>query len=202
MTSVDELIERAKRLVKHSSISQPEHAAIIEELLSELASAREAHYKVELAARAAHEALYVADQKEAIRLLQEYPEVFEDLAAEEDCPYDLSAVVSKKSVAKRPHGKCIFMFDAEGRQIISKIGNKWSRYEYDSHGNNTYYESTDGRWSSYEYGDENFPSTYTRCEDSTGILILQEFDEQGNLTYYEKSIDGEKHIVTGEPRES
>ena len=55
-------------------------------------------------------------------------------------------------------------------------------YEYDSNGNMTYWENSEGLWVKREY-DENSKTTYYESED--GYWYKQEFDSNSKLTYYE-----------------
>ena len=56
--------------------------------------------------------------------------------------------------------------------------------EYDSNGNQTYYEHSNGCWERYEY-DSTGNETY--YENSNGYWVKQEYDSNGECTYYEDS---------------
>ena len=55
---------------------------------------------------------------------------------------------------------------------------------YDSKGNITYYENSNGYWFKNEY-DSNGNKTYS--ENSSGYWFKNEYDSKGNITYYEDS---------------
>ena len=55
---------------------------------------------------------------------------------------------------------------------------------YDSKGNITYYENSNGYWFKNEY-DSNGNKTYS--ENSSGYWFKNEYDSKGNITYSENS---------------
>ena len=61
--------------------------------------------------------------------------------------------------------------------------------EYDSNGNETYYEDSDGYWAKKEY-DSNNNRIYG--ENSRGYWERMEYDSVGYPTYYEDSYGGIK----------
>ena len=63
----------------------------------------------------------------------------------------------------------------------------------DANGNRTYYESSEGYWSKYEWGTDGNETYY---ENSNGSWSKREYDANGNRTYYENS-NGYKE---GKPR--
>lgn len=65
-----------------------------------------------------------------------------------------------------------------------KWGGYWSKYEYDSRGNETYYENSKGDWKKSEY-DSNGNNIFYKYND--GFWLKREFDENGNTIYSENS---------------
>jgi len=57
-------------------------------------------------------------------------------------------------------------------------------YEYDSNGNQTYYESPNGYWFKSEFDSNGYIIYF---EDSDGYWVKQEYDSNGKRTYYENS---------------
>ena len=55
---------------------------------------------------------------------------------------------------------------------------------YDSNGNETYIEDSDGYWSKVKY---NSKGNMTYFEDSNGYWSKREYDSKGNMTYVENS---------------
>ena len=55
---------------------------------------------------------------------------------------------------------------------------------YDSNGNGTYYEDSDGYWYTKEYDSKG---NMTYFENSNGYWSKHEYDSNGNGTYYEDS---------------
>jgi len=77
--------------------------------------------------------------------------------------------------------------DAKGRPTYFEASEDsyvlWCKYEYDTDGNETYFEDSDG-WRKKEY-DANGNVTYR--EDSYGYWGKREYDARGNETYCETS---------------
>ena len=63
--------------------------------------------------------------------------------------------------------------DTRGYYIYSENSNGWSKLEYDSQGNQTYWENSDGNW------------------------VKREYDSQGNQIYYE---DSSGHVIYNRPK--
>jgi hypothetical protein len=61
--------------------------------------------------------------------------------------------------------------DAKGNETYYETSyGFWSKYEYDSKGNETYYETSYGFWSKYEYdsnGKENYYEDSIGCKEGT-----------------------------------
>ena len=74
--------------------------------------------------------------------------------------------------------------DTRGYYIYSENSNGWSKLEYDSQGNQTYWENSDGYWSKYEYDSQG---NQTYWENSDGNWVKREYDSRGNEIYLENS---------------
>ena len=86
--------------------------------------------------------------------------------------------------------------DSKDNQTYCEDSDGWCKYEYDSNGNRTYFETSYGYWSKSEY-DANGNQTY--CEDSYGSWLKYEYDSNGKEIYYENS---EGEIIDNRPRPS
>jgi len=89
---------------------------------------------------------------------------------------------------KKQFGKVSFPFrvyDSNGNETYFETSNGyWWKCEYDSNGNETYVEDSNGYWQKYEY-DSNGNETY--FETSNGYWQKYEYDSNGNETYFETS---------------
>ena len=74
--------------------------------------------------------------------------------------------------------------DTRGYYIYSENSNGWSKLEYDSQGNQTYWENSDGNWVKREYDSQGNQIYF---ENSNGFWAKWEYDSQGNEIYYEDS---------------
>jgi len=74
--------------------------------------------------------------------------------------------------------------DTRGYYIYSENSNGWSKLEYDSQGNQTYWENSYGNWVKREY-DSKGKEIY--FESSNGFSYKHEYDSEDNKTYYESS---------------
>lgn len=79
------------------------------------------------------------------------------------------------------------------KREYDSAGNQTYYETYDSTGNQTYYETSNGYWRKRAY-DQLGKVTY--YEDSDGLWFKSEYDSAGNQTYYENS----KGSLTGTPR--
>ena len=72
--------------------------------------------------------------------------------------------------------------------VLSKLFNQFVTIEYnrvyDTNGNETYYENSDGYWVKREYDNNNNEIYY---ENSNGYWIKIEYDSNGNVIYREDS---------------
>jgi hypothetical protein len=78
-----------------------------------------------------------------------------------------------------------FDFDEEAKsfnRLVEPIS--YPIEEFDTDGNNTYFEDSEGYWCKHKY-DVNGNNTYS--EDSDGQWEKREFNADGNQTYYENS---------------
>ena len=71
-------------------------------------------------------------------------------------------------------------------QLLKHDFSKGSLYLYDSNGNITYFETSNGYWDKREYDDNGNEIYY---ENSYGYWDKKEFDTNGNITYFENSND-------------
>lgn len=98
---------------------------------------------------------------------------------------------------KKQFGKVSYPFevyDSNGnRTYYEESDGFWSKREYDANGNETYLENSDGYWCKREYDTRNNKTYY---EESDGFWRRWEYDDKGKETYYEDS-DGNKR---GTPR--
>ena len=79
----------------------------------------------------------------------------------------------------------IIKYDSNGNKTYYEDSDGyWYKREYDSNGNMTYFETSSGYWERYEY-DSNDNETY--YEDSSGYWYKCEYDSNDNETYYENS---------------
>ena len=63
---------------------------------------------------------------------------------------------------------------------------------YDSNGNETYHEDSDGYWSKWER-DSNGNTIY--YEDSNGYWYKREYDSNGKVIYFEDSTGLVRHYI-------
>lgn len=77
----------------------------------------------------------------------------------------------------------ILILDSEGRHIYTEDTNSkvWTKREYDSNGNEIYYENDLGAWQKTEFDSNNNP---THHEDSNGYWYKKEYDENGQVVLY------------------
>ena len=81
--------------------------------------------------------------------------------------------------------KDTLVYDTNGNVTYTENSNGyWEKYEYDNNGKVTYTENSNGYWSKREY-DNNGNEIY--FEDSTGYWEKYEYDVNGNEIYYEDS---------------
>ena len=89
---------------------------------------------------------------------------------------------------KKQFGKVSYPFmiyDSKGNITYSESSNGyWYTEESDSKGNKTYYEDSDGYWYTKEYDSKG---NMTYFENSNGYWSKHEYDSNGNGTYYEDS---------------
>ncbi len=77
------------------------------------------------------------------------------------------------------------LFDSNGNQTyFENSDGYWSKREYNSNGKETYYENSDGYWVKSEY---NSNGNRTYYENSEGYWYKFEFDSNGKETYSEDS---------------
>jgi hypothetical protein len=74
--------------------------------------------------------------------------------------------------------------DTRGYYIYSENSNGWSKLEYDSQGNQTYWENSDGNWVKREYDSKDNQIYF---ENSIGFWAKHEYDSKNNQIYYETS---------------
>jgi len=74
--------------------------------------------------------------------------------------------------------------DTRGYYIYSENSTGWSKLEYDSQGNQTYWENSYGNWVKREY---DFKGNQIYYEDSDGYWDRSQYDSQGNEIYFENS---------------
>jgi hypothetical protein len=87
--------------------------------------------------------------------------------------------------------------DSHGNEIYYEDSNGyWCKYEYDSQGNEIYYETSDGFWSKKEYNSNGY---ITYLEYSTGYWYKKEHDSNGYLIYHE---DSNGDIIDKRPKPS
>jgi len=77
-------------------------------------------------------------------------------------------------------------------QILNHDFTKGDFILYDTNGNETYFESSDGYWHKREY-DTNGKLTYS--ESSTGYWYKRDYDTNGNEIYYENSNSLIRHTI-------
>ena len=79
----------------------------------------------------------------------------------------------------------IRLYDSNGNLTYSENSDGyWSKSEYNSNGKCTYFEDSTGYCSKNEY---NSNGNNTCHENSKGYWSKREFDSNGNLTYFEDS---------------
>jgi len=77
------------------------------------------------------------------------------------------------------------IYDSNGNETYFEDSNGyWTKCEYDANGNETHYENSSGYWWKCEYR-ANGKLTY--YEDSNGYWWKREYDSNGNETYFEDS---------------
>jgi uncharacterized membrane protein len=77
------------------------------------------------------------------------------------------------------------IYDTNGNQTYAEDSDgSWTKYEYDDNGNEIYYEYNDGYWVKKEF-DTNGNEIYS--ENSNDAWIKKEYDTNGNKIYYETS---------------
>ncbi len=74
--------------------------------------------------------------------------------------------------------------DTRGYYIYSENSNGWSKLEYDSQGNQTYWENSDGNWVKREYDSRGNEIYY---ENSSAFWVKYEHDSKGKVIYFENS---------------
>jgi len=99
-------------------------------------------------------------------------------------------------VYKQQFGKVSFplrIYDSNGNKTYyEESDGYWIKSEYDSNGNMTYYENSRGYWWKREY---NSKGNMTYYEDSNGYWVKKEYNSKGKETYVEYS-DGYKSGVS------
>jgi hypothetical protein len=77
------------------------------------------------------------------------------------------------------------LYNSNGNVTYYETSNgAWYKYEYNSNGNQTYYENSNGYWVKSEY---NSNGNQTYYEDSKGYWYKYKFDSNGKRIYYENS---------------
>jgi hypothetical protein len=75
--------------------------------------------------------------------------------------------------------------DKKNKQLYyENIENRWTLYQYDQHGNQTYYTTHDGFWAKSAFDHNNKLIYYI---NSFNFWEKYEYDEHGNQTYFENS---------------
>jgi YD repeat-containing protein len=92
---------------------------------------------------------------------------------------------------RKQFGKVLYPFrvyDSNGNRTYSEYSNGyWCKSEYDADGNETYHETSNGYWTKYAKYKYDADGNETHYENSDGFWSKREYDAKGNVTYYEDS---------------
>ena len=76
-------------------------------------------------------------------------------------------------------------YDSDGNKTyVEDSEGIWDKYKYDVNGNMIYHENSDGEWTKREFDNEG---RETYIEFSDGGWIKKYYDDEGNMAYYEDS---------------